>query len=358
MRILTILLGALLTLGGCGDGDTTTASAPREVDQLAYGVSQIFIAIDKNRPASQAEPLIRQAARALAQGESFEDVARGRSAHGSSVDGGFLGFVRTDVETAFGGAVQAMRPGQVSPPIRTKQGWHIIKRHSFDDGRKLEQRYRIPTHGVFVTWDDPTRPSPRAAGRTKEQAYAAAIELRDKLASGAITLDLAMEVYTPPERRAPEAFIGPTANRGQNGEIFAALQASKPGALLGPFDTPEGFAVLVRGRYLRSLFRHILIQHTASEERDLSVSRTPQQAAELAQKILERVLADRSAWDAQAEAHSDDKWSRTTRGRMGVLHPGGLPPGFSAFAYEQKPDTIHPKVVQTPFGFHVVWKVN
>jgi len=358
---LALLLGLACGLLGCGEGNTpdSTSAATSEADSIAYAVSHILIPVDKGRPASTAEPLIRQAARALEAGEDFASVARGRSKDPAAVDGGFLGFVRADADTAFSGAVQSLRPGQTSPPIRTGIGWQIIKRHGFEEARKLEQRYQIPTLGVFVPWDDPEKaPERERTGRTKEQAYAVAVDVRDKLAAGELTLDQAMAMFTAEQHRVPGAYLGPTANRKASRTMYNALKDAKTGALVGPIETPAGFAVLVRGRYLRSLFRHILVQHVDSKDRALSISRTPEAAFALAQKALDEVLADRSAWDQSVGRYSDDHYSRPIGGRMGILHPSHMPEGFELFVYDMKANTIHPKVVQTPYGFHVVWRVN
>ena len=90
----------------------------------------------------------------------------------------------------------------------------------------------------------------------------------------------------------------------------------------------------------------------------MTVTRTPQQAYAIAQEALKEATADRSRWNHLVEKYSDDRFSRTVGGRMGILHPGGMPEGFETFAFDQPADSIHPKVVETPYGFHVVWKVN
>lgn len=354
----SLVLGLALLLPGCGNGDGDGHAQLREVDLLAYGVSQIFIPVDEERPPAQGEALIRQADRALASGEDFAAVARGRSQHPAASDGGFLGFVTASADTAFSGAVQSLRPGQVSPPIRTQYGWHIIKRHPFEEARALDRKLRIPTYGVVVGWDDPQRPKVVPAGRTRAEAERLAGELVGQLASGTTTLEEAAKRYANARRRTPDPYLGPTARREGNEHIFDALAGAEPGQILGPFDTPDGFAVLVRGRYLRSLFRHVLISHIEAPKREMGAKRTAAQALDLARRVLAEALADRDDWDRLVETYSDDPWSRTTRGRMGVLSTGDMPEGFETFVYDQEPDTIHPHVVASPFGFHVVWKVN
>jgi parvulin-like peptidyl-prolyl isomerase len=357
--IAVILLGFAGLTAGCGESDGDGVTPLSEVDGMAYGVSQILFPVGKGGSQALAESLIRQAYKAIESGKDFATVARARSKGAAASDGGFLGFVPTAVDTAFAGAVQCLRPGDISPPVRTSLGWHILKRHSFEETRELEQRYSIPTHGVFIGWDDPSRANQGAAtGRTHEQAHQLALELRERLANGQTTLNDAMQLYMATQSQRPGAYLGTTSNREKTRGMFKALQGAKPGQILGPLDTPAGVAIFLRGRYLRSLFRHILVQHVKSKERPLSVSRTRDAARARAEAALKEVLADRGHWEEAVGRYSDDPYSRPVGGRMGVLHNADMPPGFEGFAFDLEPDTILPQVVETEYGFHVVWKVN
>jgi peptidyl-prolyl cis-trans isomerase SurA len=61
-------------------------------------------------------------------GEDFADLARRFSDDGTRENGGDLGFIRrSDVVREFGNVAFALRPGEVSPPIRTPFGYHLIK---------------------------------------------------------------------------------------------------------------------------------------------------------------------------------------------------------------------------------------
>jgi len=67
--------------------------------------------------------------RKLKSGSSFEDLARKFSSCGSASAGGDLGAVslsRFDVD--FSEAAQILKVGEVSPPTRTKFGYHLIRR--------------------------------------------------------------------------------------------------------------------------------------------------------------------------------------------------------------------------------------
>lgn len=61
-------------------------------------------------------------------GKSFEDVAKSASKDSSSQEGGDLGwFKKADMVPEFADVVFKMKAGQISDPVQTKFGWHVIK---------------------------------------------------------------------------------------------------------------------------------------------------------------------------------------------------------------------------------------
>jgi len=65
----------------------------------------------------------------LLAGESFEDLARENSDDpGSAAGGGTLGFIESGMMVPeFEAAAFALSPGEVSDPVRTNFGWHLVK---------------------------------------------------------------------------------------------------------------------------------------------------------------------------------------------------------------------------------------
>ena len=64
----------------------------------------------------------------LNKGEKFEDLAKQYSLDGSKEFGGDLGyFTAPEMVPEFSKAAFALQPGEVSPPVKTDFGWHIIK---------------------------------------------------------------------------------------------------------------------------------------------------------------------------------------------------------------------------------------
>ena len=64
----------------------------------------------------------------LDAGRPFEDVAREKSTGPSGPNGGDLWFFRQgQMVPAFEAAAFALQPGEVSEPVQTQFGWHVIK---------------------------------------------------------------------------------------------------------------------------------------------------------------------------------------------------------------------------------------
>jgi peptidyl-prolyl cis-trans isomerase C len=68
--------------------------------------------------------------RKLAQGETFETLAKDFSLCPSGKQGGHLGeFPRGRMVPAFEKALIGLAPGEVSPIVKTQFGYHLIKRY-------------------------------------------------------------------------------------------------------------------------------------------------------------------------------------------------------------------------------------
>ena len=70
----------------------------------------------------------KEIASELSKGADFAEVARKRSGDGSARQGGDLGFFRAEqMVPEFSQQAFSLRPGQVSNPVKTQFGWHLIK---------------------------------------------------------------------------------------------------------------------------------------------------------------------------------------------------------------------------------------
>ena len=67
----------------------------------------------------------------LADGEEFSDLAKDYSNCGSAKEGGDLGeFSKGMMVAAFEKAAFSLEVGEISPPVKTQFGFHLIKRLS------------------------------------------------------------------------------------------------------------------------------------------------------------------------------------------------------------------------------------
>lgn len=128
----------------------------RFVEPEARLASHILVAVPSDADADAVQAAREKAAQiasdARAEGADFAAIARERSDDiGSKAGGGDLDWIeRGLLSPAFEDALFALEPGQVSDPVKTDDGWHVIqvrelraeKGRSFEDVRvELEREY-------------------------------------------------------------------------------------------------------------------------------------------------------------------------------------------------------------------------
>jgi len=106
--------------------------AKNEGQDVEVHARHILVTVDPKATPEQVEAA-RKKAQAIVEearrpGMDFEALARARSEGPSREDGGDLGFFRRGVMVpAFEKAAFSMKVGEVSEPIRTNFGWHVLK---------------------------------------------------------------------------------------------------------------------------------------------------------------------------------------------------------------------------------------
>ncbi len=97
--------------------------------------SHILLQADEDNDAA-VRARIEELRQRIVAGESFADLAREFSEDpGSAEDGGDLGEIEPGVMVeAFEDALNALEVGQLSEPVRTAFGWHLIKLHKVRGG--------------------------------------------------------------------------------------------------------------------------------------------------------------------------------------------------------------------------------
>jgi peptidyl-prolyl cis-trans isomerase SurA len=105
------------------------ASTPSEANQ--YNVSHILIAVGQTATPEQIDQAAKRAAEVAQRAKGGEDFAKLAVAYSNAqtaLDGGALGWRKgSELPTFLTDVVVKLKPGQVSDPLRTPTGFHIVK---------------------------------------------------------------------------------------------------------------------------------------------------------------------------------------------------------------------------------------
>jgi hypothetical protein len=102
--------------------------------------------------------------------------------------------------------------------------------------------------------------------------------------------------------------------------------------------------------------RHILIAYMGARGADSSIVRTREQARTVAVEVLQRAKAGED-FERLAVEYSDEPGAGPRGGSLGRFGHGKMVPEFEAAAFALKPGEIS-GVVETPFGFHVIQRLE
>jgi peptidyl-prolyl cis-trans isomerase SurA len=98
--------------------------------ELEYKLLHILISVPREATDDQVSELATQAYNIVSRardGEDFRQLAASESAGQRALQGGDLGWRRRDqIPTAFAQALQYMQPGEITEPLRSPSGFHIL----------------------------------------------------------------------------------------------------------------------------------------------------------------------------------------------------------------------------------------
>lgn len=203
----------------------------------------IKVAPDADAAAQKAakEKAEKIDAEAKAPGADFAALARANSDdEGSKAGGGDLGWVSHDgsMVKPFEDALFAMKPGEVSAPVKTDFGWHVIelrdvktgKRTSFDEARPELQREQAET--------DRERQFNDLTGKLVDQV----LKNPSSLAAAARTANLPVQTLGPFARGQGS---GIAANPAVERAAFSA-EHIEDGTVTDPIEITPSHSVLLR----------------------------------------------------------------------------------------------------------------
>ncbi len=136
-------------------------------------------------------------------------------------------------------------------------------------------------------------------------------------------------------------------------DFFRPVFALQEGQISDPVDTPFGFIVFHRIPLEMITARHILIQFQGAARATQTRSRA--EAQTLADELVKRAQSGED-FEELARSNSDGP-SAPQGGMLGRFPRGQMVPEFEAAAFQLKPGEVS-GVVETPFGFHVIQRVE
>ena len=129
-------------------------------------VRHILVRAREGLPDAEARERLRRLRERIAGGADFGDVAKQNSEDASAAKGGDLGWVAAgDTVPEFERAMNALRAGEVSPPVQTPFGWHlvqVVERRSeelSDERKKVAARQAIRARKADEAYQDWLRQS-------------------------------------------------------------------------------------------------------------------------------------------------------------------------------------------------------
>lgn len=197
---------------------------------------------------------------------------------------------------------------------------------------------------------------PADVTRSKEEALALAQEITKKAkADGADFAALAKEHSE-----------GPSGPRGGSLGNFAPDQMVKPfsdatlklaiGQVSDPVETQFGYHIIQRQEVQvipKASARHILVMYAGSERAPANITRTKEEAQARIQECLARTQKDEK-FEALAQEYSDCPSARDG-GDLGEFPEGVMHPKFDEATFACEVGKIT-GVVETPFGYHIIYR--
>ena len=118
--------------------DLFLAAQKANPERSEYNVSHILVRVPEQASPERIEEARARAQKALAEaraGGDFANIAAAYSDAPDALQGGNLGWRRHErLPELFSSALEPMKPGEVSEPLRSPAGFHLVKLHERRDG--------------------------------------------------------------------------------------------------------------------------------------------------------------------------------------------------------------------------------
>lgn len=235
-----------------------------------YDISHIQVSLPNGATPAQiaeAEVRVQEIYEQLAEGEiDFTSAAISFSDSQDALEGGRIGWRDLNsLPQEFSTAIREIAPGEITEPIRSPAGFHIVRINDFRENRQiLAEEYRA--NHLLIEVNELVSP---------EDARALAADLRERIDSGEDFAELAREHSDDPTSANLGGDLGWFDPR-QYGEGFGDILAGlEDGELSEPFQSEAGWHLVQRIGYretditdeaMANMARQTIMQRRAESE--------------------------------------------------------------------------------------------
>lgn len=211
----------------------------RKMFQADFHLGHILIKVPENASPQQIEQAKAKAetiVKKLRNGADFSEIAAANSAGPNALEGGDLGW-RPAVQwpTLFANAALDMKKGDISQPLRSGAGFHILKLLDRRGGtQKVVTQYKV--RHILIKPDQLT---------SSDQAHQEAQKLHDDVASGKLSFAEAAKDHSDDPGSAAQGGDLGWVTPGQMVPKFEnVMEHTKPGTLSPVFESRFGYHFL------------------------------------------------------------------------------------------------------------------
>ncbi|HKD52693.1 MAG TPA: peptidylprolyl isomerase [Steroidobacteraceae bacterium] len=224
---------------------------PREIDQYLekqaktpsehneYNVSHILIAVGQEASPAQLDAAGKRAQEVYERARSGEDFAKLAVAYSNSqtaLDGGSLGWRKgSELPTFLTDIITKLKPGEVSEPLRTPTGFHIIRLNEVRGGGAQAVENQVHVRHILIKTN---ALSDDATVRGKLDA------IRDRVQRGEDFAVIAQTVSEDPGSASDGGDLGWTGPGAFAPEFEQAIENLKDNEISPPFQTQFGWHIV------------------------------------------------------------------------------------------------------------------
>ncbi len=279
----------------------------------------------------------------------FETLAKENSSCPSAQNGGDLGnWQKGRMVPEFDQAIGKLKVGEISPEVvETSFGFHVMRRNKAVPPQELSAQH------ILIAYKGAVHAKPEVT-RTKEEAKALAEKAATEAKADTAKFTEIAEKYTDDKRfiKMPNWITG----REMPKAFDEAVTGVKIGEVAGPVETEFGYHVFLRTEVVKPpVFSgaHILIAYKGALRAASDVTRTKEEALELAKVVLGKAQADPSKFKDLATMYSNDPTVKMNGGDLGQWPKGRMVPAFDQAIENMEIGKVGGPI-ETDYGYHVL----